>query len=72
MHRRLKPSLAFYSRVTHIKWIGRGDSLSYGRTYKARRRTKVATVSSGYGDGYPLAASNQAEVLIRGAPFWVG
>lgn len=66
MHRRLKPSLAFYSRVTHIKWIGRGDSLSYGRTYKARRRAKVATVSSGYGDGYPLAASNKAEVLIRG------
>lgn len=66
MHRRLKPSLAFHSRVTHIKWIGRGDSLSYGRTYKAKRRTKVATLSSGYGDGYPLAASNQADVLIRG------
>ena len=27
---------------------------------------KVATISSGYGDGYPLAASNQADVLIRG------
>lgn len=66
LHRRLKPALAFYSRVSHVKWITRGDTLSYGRTFKARRKTRVATISSGYGDGYPLAASNQAEVLIRG------
>ena len=27
---------------------------------------QIATVTSGYGDGYPLAASNRASVLIRG------
>jgi alanine racemase len=28
---------------------------------------KVATVTAGYGDGYPRAASNRAEVLIAGS-----
>ncbi len=64
--RRMQPALSFHSRVGHLKFVGKGTTLSYGRTFTARREMKVATITSGYGDGYPLNASNKASVLIRG------
>jgi alanine racemase len=64
--RQMQPALSFHSRVGYLKWVNKGASLSYGRTFKARKKTRIATVTSGYGDGYPLSASNKANVLIRG------
>ena len=64
--RQMQPALSFHSRVGYLKWISKGTCLSYGRTFTARKKMKIATVTSGYGDGYPLSASNRASVLIRG------
>src|SRR6185503_6410464 len=63
---RLRPALSFKCRVSLVKEICRGTSLSYGRTFVARRNMRVATLTAGYGDGYPRAASNRGEVLIGG------
>ena len=62
----VKPFLRWTARVTHVKEIAHGDTVSYGRTYTADRPLRVATVSCGYGDGYHRAASGRAEVIIRG------
>ncbi|MDR3228717.1 MAG: alanine racemase, partial [Puniceicoccales bacterium] len=40
--------------------------MSYNRTRTLRRDTRIAVVTAGYGDGIPLAASDRAQVLIRG------
>jgi alanine racemase len=40
--------------------------LSYGRTFIASKRLRVATLTAGYGDGFPRAASNEGEVLVHG------
>jgi alanine racemase len=64
--RRLRPALSFKCRVSLVKHISRGTSLSYGRSFVARRSMRVATLTAGYGDGYPRAASNHAKVLIGG------
>ena len=53
-------------RVSLVKEIPRGTSLSYGRAFIARRRMRVATLTAGYGDGYLRAASNRAQVLVGG------
>lgn len=52
--------------VSNIKYIQKGDSVSYGRVFKAEKETKVATVSIGYADGYPYEMSNQGYVMVRG------
>lgn len=52
--------------VSHVKWIHKGDTLSYGRTYEAKGDRKIATVAIGYADGYKRVFSNRADVLIRG------
>ena len=62
----LIPAMELIAHVTHVKWIETGTPVSYGWTYKARRRTKVATIPMGYGDGYPRSLSNKGYVLIHG------
>ena len=62
----LKPSMELIAHIVHVKWIDEGTPVSYGGTYIAPRRTKVATVPVGYGDGYPRSLSNKGYVLIHG------
>ena len=62
----LKPAMELIAHVTHVKWIEPGTPVSYGWTYRADRRTKVATIPMGYGDGYPRSLSNKGYVLIHG------
>ena len=49
-----------------VKEIGVGDTVSYGRTFKADRPMKIATITAGYADGYPRLLSNQGYVYING------
>lgn len=49
----MKPAMALKSFITYIKEIGPGTEVSYGGTFKADRTMRIATVSAGYGDGYP-------------------
>jgi alanine racemase len=62
----IQPTLSFKSRISFLKRITPGRSISYGRTYTADRPMRVAVVAAGYGDGYSRDLSNRAEVLIRG------
>jgi alanine racemase len=66
LQKRLRPALSFKCRVSLVKEIPKGASLSYGRAFVAPRRMRVATVTAGYGDGYLRAAGNSAQVLVRG------
>ena len=55
--------------VTHVHWfdeINAGEGVSYGSEYKAKRRTRIAGLRVGFGDGYPRALSGIGEVLING------
>jgi alanine racemase len=62
----LVPALALDSYVASVKPFERGESAGYGRTWRAREDTLVATLPIGYGDGYRRGLSNVADVLIRG------
>ena len=53
-----KPVLTLKSRIVSINEIDVGDIVGYGRCFKANKKMKVATVSIGYGDGYPRCLSN--------------
>ena len=62
----LKPALALKSHVAFVKEIEPGTSISYGGTFVAEKKMKIATIPVGYGDGYPRALSGVGYVLIRG------
>lgn len=52
----LKPVMQFESRIASVRWIDAGESVGYGGRWVARRRSRIATIPAGYGDGYPRAA----------------
>lgn len=63
----LKPALEWKAHVVHVKTVGPGLGVSYGKTFVTTApQTKIATINVGYGDGYPRALSNKGRVLIRG------
>ena len=62
----LKPALRLVSRVIFVKTIEVGESVGYGGTFTAKRKTTIATIGIGYGDGYPRKLSGKADVLLHG------
>ncbi len=62
----LIPVMTVKSVVSMVKEIKAGDFVSYGRTFKADKNMKIATVAMGYADGYPRILSNKGYVLING------
>ena len=63
---RLKPVMSLKTRVTFLKDVPAGRSISYGRTYITQKDTKIATLPIGYADGYGRILSNKAQAIVRG------
>ncbi|MBI4027194.1 MAG: alanine racemase [Verrucomicrobia bacterium] len=64
--RPLKPVLSWKTRVTLVRDMPRGATISYASTFRARRRMRIAVLAAGYADGVSRKLSNRGEVLIRG------
>lgn len=62
----LQPVMTFESSVFAIRTLEPGESLGYGATFVASRRTRVGLVCAGYADGYPQTASNGTPVAVDG------
>lgn len=63
----LQAVMTLSSRIISLHDLKRGDSIGYGATYVCDRDTRVATVSIGYGDGYPRSAINGTPVVVKTA-----
>jgi alanine racemase len=64
--RGLSPAMSLRSYVADVKSLSPGDSVGYGRKWKAAERTKIGVLPIGYGDGVRRGLSNNGEVLVRG------
>ena len=62
----LHPALSLKARIVFVKTVPPGTGVSYGHTFRTGRRTRLATVSVGYGDGISRALSNRIDVLVCG------
>lgn len=62
----VEPALSWHTQVVYFKVVPRGESVSYGATWRADTATRVVTLPVGYGDGYWRAHSNTSDVLIGG------
>jgi alanine racemase len=62
----LQPVLRWVSQVAQVRALEAGANIGYGCTYTAHRAMRVAVVPVGYADGYRVALSNKAQVLLQG------
>jgi alanine racemase len=62
----LLPVLTLRARVAQVRRLAAGEAVGYGAEYRARRPTRIATLSIGYADGVPVAASGRGCALVRG------
>jgi alanine racemase len=60
-----KPVMTLKSRIVNMHSVQTQTPVSYGHTYTTKRHSDIATVSIGYGDGYPRLLSNKGEVLVH-------
>ena len=62
----LKPVLSLKSRLVRLTRLSPGDSVSYGRTWRASRPSLIGLVMCGYGDGLSRVLSNRGSLVVQG------
>lgn len=61
----LLPVMSLHSRISLLKWVPPGETIGYGCTFEASRRSLIATLPVGYHDGYMRGLSNRGHVIVR-------
>lgn len=62
----LEPVLRIQSRVLQLREVVAGTTVGYGATHKADSNTMIATVGTGYADGYPWSLGNCGVASVGG------
>ncbi|MGA7988324.1 MAG: alanine racemase [Candidatus Dormiibacterota bacterium] len=62
----LRPAMNVFCRVASLRTLEPGETVGYGRTWRAETRRLIATATMGYGQGLPRALSNIGHLAIRG------
>ncbi len=62
---KLKPCCTLKSKISYIKQVEKGTSISYGRTYITQKTSTIANVPIGYADGIRRSLSNKGYVVIH-------
>lgn len=63
---RLRPALAWKTRVLLVRDVPAGRGVSYGRTFITPRPMRIATLAVGYADGYPRQVSGRGACVLIG------
>jgi alanine racemase len=66
---KVQPALSLKSKIVYIKTVDANTSISYGRKYYTKSKTRIVTIPVGYGDGYPRKLVGKSSVLINGRRF---
>lgn len=63
---KLQPAFSLKSKLIHIKKIKKGETVGYGRVFKAEQDMWVGTVPIGYADGLPRSYAEKGYFLVGG------
>ncbi len=62
----LKPAVTWKCRISQVRLVPAGETVGYGRDWKAMADSTIAVLPVGYSDGWPRALSGRGHVLIAG------
>lgn len=61
----LKPVMSLWSEIAHVKFLKKGQSVGYGRTFIAPKDMIIGVIPIGYADGYVRSLSNKGYVFVE-------
>jgi len=61
----LKPVMSLKCEVIQVKYLKKGETVGYSRTFKANKDMKIAIISFGYADGFHIEGSNIVSVYAK-------
>lgn len=61
-----EPVVAVRARITDLRRVDKGESVSYDAAWVAHGPRRIATVGLGYADGYRRSLGNRAHMLLHG------
>ena len=61
----LKPLMTVKSRISAIRNLPKGSTVSYGCTHILEKDSTIAVIPIGYADGFPRCLSNKAKIKIH-------
>lgn len=61
-----KEIMSWETYIDYVKEIPEGATVGYGRTFKASKKTRVASIPIGFADGYNRGLTNKGYVYING------
>jgi alanine racemase len=69
----MRPVVELKGRIAQVRQINKGDTVGYGASWTAARPSRIAIITTGYGDGYLRSAAAAktkapARVIIAGKP----
>ncbi len=62
----LVPAMTLKTVVAFVKEVQKGATISYGRTFTANRKMKIATVPIGYADGFIRQNAKDGYMMVNG------
>jgi alanine racemase len=63
----LRPVMSVKAKITYLKRVPPGTSVSYGRAFTTGRESLIGTLALGYADGLPRVLTGKGRVIVRGA-----
>ncbi|WP_375409268.1 alanine racemase [uncultured Methylobacterium sp.] len=64
----MRPVVRLEATIAQVRTVEAGESAGYNARWTAPGRRRLATLSLGYADGYPRAASGRGQALVGGVP----
>lgn len=62
----IEPAMTWKSVISMVKSVPAGQSIGYGRTFTTQHMSRIATVTTGYADGYNRKLSNKGFIMLAG------
>jgi alanine racemase len=62
----LQPAMTWTVRISQVRTVPAGETVGYGRTWRAPVASRIAVLPIGYADGYLRGLAGRAHVLIGG------
>ena len=69
LNKKIKPVVTLKAKILQIKLLEKNQFIGYNQTYKTNKKTWIAIIGIGYGDGLNRLLSNIGKVYFKGRKY---